>query len=406
MSPFKVLALAVVALSVAGCQIDLRDSPVAAGLKQNNLIDPVAQAEGDRLGDTAELYRIAERLRGKDAAPAAGPRRSVLALSGGGVYGAYSAGVLYGWSKCGERPLFDVVTGISTGSLVAPLAFLGPEYDEEIKRFYTTLEKRDIFIAQYVRGLFSESLASNAPLREQVEAMLTAKVVCRIAEEHRKGRRLYVGSTERDGKRFVVWDLGAIANRGQPNDRELIQSILLGSAAIPGFFPASPIPVTVDGKSYVEHHVDGGISTSVFFRPPYRPEGTDATNDLADTDLYVIVAGKLYADQRVLKPRALKIAMESVSAVAYAQTRGDLQRIFFVSTLTGMNFHLASIPEGYPAPATNTDFDPVAMTGMFNEGVRQVKLGTVWRRSPPGVEPGESNLERGGTALTNAPRGK
>lgn len=387
-----------IALAVAGCQMDRRDSPVAAGLTPKLIIDPVAQAEGDRLGDASELYRLAERVRGHHPAPA-GPKRSILALSGGGVYGAYSAGVLYGWSKCGERPLFDVVTGISTGSLIAPLAFLGAEYDEEIKRFYTTLEKRDIFALQVLRGLIGESFATNDPLREQVERMLTPRVVRRIAEEHCKGRRLYVGTTERDAKRFVVWDIGAIANRGQADDRDLIRTILLGSAAIPGFFPAAKIPVTIDGKPYVEHHVDGGTSTSVFFRPPYQPGGTP--EDLAGTDLYVIVAGKLFADPKVLKPRALRIGMESVSAVAYAQTRGDLQRIYFVSMLTGMNFHLASIPEAYPAPHANTDFDPVVMTGMFNEGIRQVKLGTVWRRSPPGVEPGEAPLERGGTELTN-----
>jgi len=397
----------VVALG-SGCQQlgsgDL--SPVAAGFHPREVVDPPAQAEGDRLGNTADLFRLAERLRQHVPAPPPGPRKSVLCLSGGGAYGAYSAGVLYGMTQAGTRPTFDVVSGISTGSLVAPLAFLGPEYDEEIKTFYTTLDKGDIFQLQVVRGLFTESFASNAPLARQLDKILTPCVLCRIAEEHRKGRRLYVGTTERDGRNFIVWDIGAIASRGQADDRDLIKRVLLGSAAIPGFFPASKIPVTVDGQGGVEHHIDGGTSVSVFFRPPYAPPGQGGGPEaLAGTDLYVIIAGKLFADPEVVKPQALSIAMNSVSTVAYAQTRGDLQRLYFISMLTGMNYHQAAIPEEFPAPKSNTDFDPVKMSAMFEEGVRQVRQGTAWRRSPPGVEPRESPQERWGTGLATSPRG-
>lgn len=385
-------------------------SPTAAGFDPTDVVDACAQAEGDRVGDTAELNHLAEVVRHKiHGINPPGPKKSILALSGGGCYGAYSAGVLYGWTKQGTRPNFDVVTGISTGSLVAPLAFLGSKYDEEIKRFYTQLDGKDIYQLRIVRGLFSEALATNAPLARQVDSVLTPEVVAEIATEHRKGRRLYVGTTERDSRRFVVWDIGAIACQGKPGSRELIKSILLGSAAIPGFFPASHIPVTINGNEYMEHHIDGGTSATVFIRPPYiPPEMVDPSRNpmeqLTGTDLYIIVAGKLYADPKVVESRAIKIALTSVSTTAYAQTRGDLQRLYFVSTLTGMNYHLASIPGAYPAPETNTDFDPEVMTGMFNEGIRQVRQGTVWRRSPPGVKPGETPLERQGTTLTVQPR--
>jgi hypothetical protein len=407
MSPRLPAALLVASLVLGGCQVTRKPSPVAAGLNPNDLIAPMAQAEGDRLGNTDELYRRAQLCRAGLPSNPAAPHRSVLALSGGGSYGAYSAGVLYGWSKCGQRPMFDVVTGISTGSLIAPLAFLGPDYDEAIKRFYTTLEKRDIFELRIVRGLFSESLASNAPLKRQIDSMVTPELVQRLAVEHQKGRRLYIGTTERDSRRFVVWDLGAIACRDRSDNVDLIRRVLLGSAAIPAFFPASQITVTVDGKEFLEHHIDGGTSMSVFYRPPYSPPGIGGgPADLGNTDLYVIVAGKLYADPEVTKPRSLKIATESVSTIAYAQTRGDLQRIYFISTLTGMNFNLAAIPPEYDAPKSNTNFDTEVMTGMFNEGIRQVQLGTVWRHTPPGIEPGETPLERDGVELTNSPRGR
>src|SRR5262249_10189312 len=156
-------------------------------------------------------------------------------------------------------PAFDVVTGVSTGALTAPYAFLGPKYDGELKRFYTTLETRDVYTLRPVRGLVTESLADNAPLAEQIDMVLTPEIIAEVAEEHRRGRRLYVGTTELESRRFVVWDLGAIACRGTPRDRELIKSILLGSCAIPGFFPPSKIGVTVNGRPYTEQHVDGGV---------------------------------------------------------------------------------------------------------------------------------------------------
>lgn len=60
-----------------------------------------------------------------------------LALSGGGADGAFGAGILNGWTTTGRRPEFTVVSGASTGALMAPFAFLGPAYDDVIKDIYT-----------------------------------------------------------------------------------------------------------------------------------------------------------------------------------------------------------------------------------------------------------------------------
>ena len=77
---------------------------------------------------------------------------NILALSGGGANGAFGAGFLCGWTQAGTRPKFKIVTGISTGTIIATLAFLGTEYNEVLKDIYTTattstvINKKNLFI--------------------------------------------------------------------------------------------------------------------------------------------------------------------------------------------------------------------------------------------------------------------
>jgi predicted acylesterase/phospholipase RssA len=413
--PANLIRVLVVGLALAplGCGSSgpFRDpSPVKAGVNPADLEDVCTRCDAGHQLDMRGLFQVAEqvRLARKPAAPP--PKKSVLVLSGGGTYGAYSAGVLVGWSETGTRPEFDVVTGISTGALIAPMAFLGPAYDPQLRNLYTTLRNEDLYrVRRSLRGLlFADSVADNAPMVRKVEELVTPEVLCQVAAEHQKGRRLYVGTTELDGRRFVVWDMGAIACRGTPADLELFRKILLGSSAIPGFFPPQEIPVTVDGRPFTERHVDGGVSAALFFRPPYVPP--EQRNDpvaasLAGTDLYMLVAGKLYADPEPVRPRALPIAATSVSTVIYAQARGDLMKLYTACVLTGMNYQLSAIPPEFVVPASSTDFDPVEMTRMFEEGRKQVPAGTAWRTTPPGYAPGEGVSLRSGTVLTRVANG-
>lgn len=387
-------------------------TPASAGINTRDLIDPAAQKEQDRLMNLQAAERVALRVRDevKAKAPAGQPTRNILCLSGGGSYGAYPAGVLCGWTERGDRPCFDVVTGISTGALIAPLAFLGPKYDQQLKEFYTTLENRDVYTLHPVRGLLGASFADNAPLGRQIDKVLTPEVIAEVADAHRRGRRLYVGTTEEEGKRFVVWDLGAIACRNGPGDRELIRQVLLGSAAIPGFFPASRIDVRVDGRCYTERHTDGSVSEGIFFRPPFvspAEPGDPAVPAMAGTQVWAIVAGKIYADPEVVKDRSLANAATSVSTVVYAQTRGDLQRMYLMCLLNGMDLHVSAIPAGYQAPPSATQFHPAEMTALFEEGRRVIGSPAAWRTTPPGVlrEEGETVQCRAGRCLTYQPRG-
>jgi hypothetical protein len=395
-------------------------SPAAAGLNTRDLIDSSAQDEADDLNPANQLVAAAERFRkdrqknlGQQSKNEGGvattqPDRSILCLSGGASFGAYAAGVLIGWSERGDRPCFDVVTGISTGALIAPSAFLGAKYDEQIKRFYTTLSSKDIYKVRLLGGLFGEAFADTSPLAAQIDAFLTADTMRDLAEAHRKGRRLYIGTTEEEGKQFVVWDIGAMAARNGPGDRELIKKVILGSSAAPGFFPSAKIQISVDGVSHTERHVDGGVSQSLFFRPPYLPpsERSDvAARDLAGAKVYVILAGKLYADPQVIRPWSLAQAGNSVSTLLFAQARGDLQRLYTVCLLTGMDYYVSAIPQDYPTPASSAEFKPAVMTAMYEEGRRVINSKTPWRTLPPGVGRGESVLARQGLSLTYRPRG-
>ncbi len=418
MKLLRPLLLFVLLLAVLGCHTGKHhrktlETPAQAGINGNNLVDLRAQTENDELLESKRLYEDALRVKRQATPEQLARRRSILCLSGGGSYGAYPAGVLCGWTEtgdrpgCNSRPNFAVVTGISTGALIAPFAFLGPQYDKEIREFYTTVTQRDIYKLRPVRGLFSIALADNTPLANKLDEIITPQLMADVAAEHAKGRRLYVATTDLESKRSVIWDIGEIASRGRECDRQLIQQVLLGSSAIPGFFPPAEIKVNVDGREFVEKHGDGGTAVSIFFRPPFVPlnDRNPQTEDLAGVDLYMIVAGKLYADAVPLKPRSLSIASSSVSAVIYAQSRGDLQRLFLISILTGMNYHLAAIAPEFPAPTSSTDFEPEPMTAMFNEGFREAVEGRVWRSTPPGVGPGESALQRFGTDLTFMNRG-
>jgi len=333
--------------------------------------------------------------------------RNVLVLSGGGAYGAYTAGVLKGWTESGTRPLFDVVTGVSTGALVAPYAFLGPQYDAELERVYMSIRRESIFRP---RVLWLDSVASSEPLERRIAASATPDIMQKLAEAHRQGRRLYVGTTNLDTKRLVVWDMGAIATRNSPESRILFQKVLLASCSIPGLLPPVPIDVEIDGKRYTELHVDGSVTACVFLQPAMLGIGPDgvlppAANPLS---IHVIVAGKLHQAAAPAKRELFSIAGESISTVLQAKTEGELTRLFMFARYANADFKLAGIPQDYQLSGDCMSFDPQAMQGLFDVGYRAGKDETTWRAIPPGMELERLSIARTGsrfvtTGKTNLP---
>ncbi|HVK11711.1 MAG TPA: patatin-like phospholipase family protein [Gemmataceae bacterium] len=405
----RCILLVSLVLTMTGCQSALRSrdqEPAAVPL--TNLTDRGADGDVVPVIDLRGGDRVEVQATPPAVAPPTGRKPfNVLVLSGGGAYGAYSAGVLAGWTEAGTRPKFDVVTGVSTGALVATLAFLGAEKDADLKRFYTSLSDRDLYVRRSsLSALWGDALADSRPLERLIEREVTADLVAAVAAEHAKGRRLYIGTTHLSSRRLVVWDMGAIASRGGRGDVALFRRILLASASIPGFLPPVTIPVEVDGKVTDEMHVDGGVSASLFFRPPTVPR--DQLADLGDrplagSNLYIIVAGKLFADPAPVQPRFLSIVQTSISGLLYAQTRGDLFQLYALSMATGMNYRVAAIPPDAAMPAAATTFDPAAMSRLYETGRRQAGTAGVWRETPPGNRPGEEVPVRGGARFSTSP---
>ena len=313
-----------------------------------------------------------------------------LAISGGGANGAFAAGLLNGWSEDGSRPEFNAVTGISTGALIAPFAYLGADYDHLLKHFYTQYGTNDLVIE---RGLLSsflrkrDSAFDTAPLRARLVEYLDADVMAAIAEEYRRGRLLLIGTTNLDAGRPVIWDIGAIATSGKPGALDLIRDVILASASIPIAFPPVMIEVESGGKVYDEMHTDGGVSRQAFLFELSADEDTfEKLNIVGKGNAYVIRNSKLEPTWQSTERSMLAIAGRSAGSMVYTQGLGDLYREFLAAMKYGFNFHLAYIPSDFDAESEEL-FDPSYMRKLFEFGYNMAVDGYPWEGLPPGLEP-------------------
>jgi hypothetical protein len=318
----------------------------------------------------------------------AGGRRPVmtsLALSGGGSDGAFGAGVLVGWTASGKRPEFDIVTGVSTGALTAPFAFLGPKYDDALKAVFTESDTKDIAIMRPVRGLLGgDSLASNGPLARVVAHYVDEAFLEEVAAEHRKGRRLLIGTTNLDAERPVIWDMGAIAASGRPEALDLFRTVLLSSAAIPAVFPPGFIKVSANGSTYEEMHVDGGATREVFLVPTqFMASKVDSRLGIRPIRrTYIIRNGHVAPEYKAVKARTLSIAGRAVSSMIKSQGVGDLYELYVFAKRNGIDYNLAYIPADFLDTSTQA-FDPLYMTKLYDLGYQMAANGYPWKKTPP-----------------------
>jgi predicted acylesterase/phospholipase RssA len=340
------------------------------------------------------------------------PPRNVLALSSGGLYGAYTTGVLDGWSRTGTRPEFDVVTGSSTGALISPFAFLGSEYDERATKLYTGVRTEDIYrIRAWVTIPFRDALATTAPFRRLIQSQIDQPLMERIAAEHQKGRRLYVVTTELHSKRAVIWDMGAIACRPCPEGCTLFRDVLLASASVPGVFPPVPFEVQVDGRREPELHVDGAITAPLFMPPGVFAAAAVQSGPKfvpnpapGSPNLYAIVAGKLYPEAGPVRRRILPVLAATTGSLLYAQCRSELANMYWQSRLSGMRYHMLALSQDSDiAPSTAVSFDQDVMQRLHEEGVKDGLAGPAWMFIPPALSPCDGTYARSSLQLRTMP---
>ena len=309
-----------------------------------------------------------------------------LTISGGGANGAFGAGLLAGWTAAGTRPEFSMVTGISTGALSAPFAFLGPNYDDQLKAVYTTTSTAQIARKRNViAAAFTDSMVDTAPLREMIRSYIDSDIIEAIAREHARGRRLYIGTVNLDASRSVIWSIGAIAASDYPRKEELIRDVLQASASIPVAFPPVVIPVEVDGRTFDEMHVDGGTGSQVFAYPAAIDwkEVTGKLKVRGAPGVYVIRNSFLDPDYRGVKRGIIPIGIRTIDSLIRTQGIGDLYQIYTLCERDGNTFNLAYIPSSFTEKPEES-FDPGYMSKLFELGYRMAVDGYPWKKTPPG----------------------
>lgn len=345
-----------------------------------------ANISSDFSKDALESVRRELEQRAKAGETGPLPPAHFLALSGGGDNGAFGAGLLNGWSAAGTRPQFKVVTGVSTGALTAPFAFLGQKYDPVLKEIYTTISSKDVLEDRnFLAAVLADAMADNAPLWNLTKKYVTEQLLQEIAAEHAKGRMLFVGTTNLDARQGVIWNMGKIAASGHPGALQLFRSLMIASAALPGAFPPVFIDVEVKGQRYQEMHVDGGASAQVFVYPvSYRlKEAAAAAGIERERHLYLIRNARLDPEWAHVERRTMSIAGRAITSLIQTQGKGDVFRIFALAQRDQVDFNLAYIPDIFKA-AHKEEFDNTYMRQLFDLGYGLAKNGYDWTKQPPG----------------------
>lgn len=376
-TPSKVLMLAAT-LALGACASVPRQPYTAAEAQAAEVTGiPNARAFADASVET---------LAGMMVAPGAHARPfAYLALSGGGGDGAYGAGVLKGWSEAGTRPEFSLVSGVSTGALTAPFAFLGPAYDPVLEEIYTSgVASSLVKDPNLVNVVFGSGLFGDGRLRDLVGRYVTPDLLAAVAAEHAKGRRLLVVTTNLDSKRAMIWNMGAIAASGAPNATALFRDVLTASASVPAVFPAQLLDVEAAGHGFQELHVDGSVVTPVFTVPQaVIANGRSRVSAPTKADIYVLMNGRIEPDFELVPDDTLSIVKETVATGSQARSRASLAATYAFARANRIGFHLTYIDGTAPRTTVAKGFDTAYMRSLYQVGYEKARSGVAWQDTVP-----------------------
>jgi len=382
------MAIVLMVAFAQGCASVPKRNPVPEQLSENAVIPGIPRARnwGDEAPPDIHIWMAKSKEELQAEYPGLfGKVHNYLAISGGGANGAFGAGLLKGWAEAGTRPEFDMVTGISTGALTAPFAFLGPEYDDVIEHIYTSYATKDLVKKRKViNAVTSDALGNTEKLADLIAEYMDDDLMRALAEEHRKGRNLVIGTTNLDVERPVAWNVARIAASGEPFAYDLVRQVILASASIPVAFPPVAIEVEVDGRQYDELHVDGGTASQVFLYPAGIPwdEVLEKLEVPGTPNVFVIRNSRLDPKSTAVNRKLFPIASRTIDSLIRTQGIGDLYRIFALTKRDGLEFHLAYIPKDFDEMPTEV-FDPVYMRKLFDLGYEMARSGYEWQKTPP-----------------------
>lgn len=339
-----------------------------------------------------EAARLVARQLEQGVPRGADGRFDLIALSGGGANGAYAAGLFNGWSERGDRPDFEVVTGVSTGALAAPFVFLGRDYDDELRDAYTGGAATHLLQGRGLRAFFGSGVFKGEPLRDLVARYVDDALLAAVAAEHRKGRVLLVATTDLDAQRGVFWNMGAIADQGGPEALALFRDVLAASASIPGAFP--PVMIrsqsAAGGQTFEEMHVDGGVTNPFVALPQMLWSWDQARDVLSGGRIWVVVNGKASPGFNVTRDAAPPVLRRSLETALMSNLRATLAANQLFAARNGLEYRTTAIPVEFEG-ADSLDFSAEAMAAVYELGRGRAASGEAWTlgRAAPQERPVE-----------------
>lgn len=371
----RALAPLLAALLLAGCITPARETGPAAAPTDAS---PVGFNEDIRANsyDRRVTRNLPETLR--KLRESSDGSLDILALSGGGAGGAFGAGALVGLSQAGHRPQFEIVTGVSTGAMIAPFAFLGPDWDGGLREAYTGRLTENLLRRRGLSIFLRPGVFFGDPLEELVDQFVTQELVDAVARESRRGRLLLVQTTNLDTQDAIIWNMGEIAEEGGENARLMFRDVLIASASVPGVFPPIMLNVQSRGRAAQEMHVDGGVTASFFVMPQIISLWSEnPVRELRGGNIYVIINGQLDNRRAATPLNTLPIVARSFETNQMFQARASLAITTEFAQRNRLDFKFTRIPSTYQFEGP-LSFNRNAMTTLFNHGVEQGRSGNLW----------------------------